>query len=97
MNYVLAYVDPFFNEDPEGILFYINPYQRGTILNRRDINNFLERQNLEKKQDYFKSCNNSVTIERMLRNLLYSYEKLGYTDKLNEVNQIIKIVREQAD
>jgi len=97
LNYVLAYVAPYYIDDPDGILFYINPYQRGSILNRTDINNFLERQNLEKKPEYFKSCTNAVTIERMLRNLVYSYEKLGYTDKLNEVNQLIKIIKEKAD
>ncbi|MCK4920893.1 MAG: transglutaminase family protein [Bacteroidales bacterium] len=93
LNYVLAYVDPYYKDDPNGILFYINPYHRGTILNRKDINHFLERQKLEKRPEYFVACTNGVTIERMLRNLLFSYEKLGYTDKLIEVNQLIKIVQ----
>ena len=80
-------------DDPNGILFYINPYHRGTILNRKDIDHFLERQKLERRPEYFIPCTNAVTIERMLRNLLFSYEKLGYTDKLIEVNQLIKIVQ----
>ncbi|MCF8391852.1 MAG: transglutaminase-like domain-containing protein [Bacteroidales bacterium] len=94
LNYVLAYVDPYYVDDPDGILFYINPYQRGTILNRKDINLFLERQQLEKKPEYFKPCTNEITIERMLRNLLFSYEKIGYKNKLSEINELINIIKE---
>ncbi|MBE0654406.1 MAG: hypothetical protein IH594_11445, partial [Bacteroidales bacterium] len=94
MNYVLAYLDPEYEDDPNGILFYINPYNRGTVLSKRDIDSFLQQQKLEPRDEYYTPCTNATTIERVLRNLLFSYEKLGYTDKTREINILIKILQE---
>lgn len=92
LNYVLAYTDPYYTDDPDGILFYINPYKNGSVLSRRDIKYFLEKQKLELKAEYFRPCSNIVTMERILRNLAFSYKKLGYIDKLNEVTELIMAV-----
>ena len=97
LNYVLAYVDPEFEDDPNGILFYINPYNRGTVLSKKDIDSFLHQQKLEKKTEYYTPCSNITTIERVLRNLLFSYEKLGYTDKIKEINMLLKVVQTEQD
>ena len=94
MNYVLAYLDPEYEDDPNGILFYINPYNRGTVLSKRDIDSFLQQQKLEPRDEYYTPCTNATTIERVLRNLLFSYEKLGYTDKTREINILLKILQE---
>lgn len=95
LNYILAYVDPYYKDDPNGILFYINPFKRGAVLSRKDIEHFLSQQKLDPKHEYFSACTNHVTIERMLRNLVFSYEKLAYTDKVLEVNQLLKIVQQK--
>lgn len=97
LNYILAWKDPFFEDDPNGILFYINPYKRGSVLSKKDIDHFLEQQKLEPRQEYYIPCSNNTTIERMLRNLIFSYEKLGYKDKVEEINQLLKIVKEAKD
>lgn len=94
MNYILAYHDPYFPDDPHGILFYINPYNRGLVLNRTDIDNFLVQQKLKPKLEYFVPCTNITTIERVLRNLILSYEKTGYNDKIQEVTELLKGVME---
>ena len=95
LNYILGYTDPYYKDDPNGILFYINPYKRGSVLSRRDIEHFLKQQKLDSKPEYFRACTNHVTIDRMLRNLVFSYEKLGYTDKVGEVNQLLRIVQQK--
>ena len=97
MNYVLAYHDPYYPDDPNGILFYINPYNRGLVLNRSDIDNFLNQQKLKPKLEYYIPCSNITTIERMLRNLIMSYEKIGYNDKNQEVTGLLKAVMEAKD
>jgi regulator of sirC expression with transglutaminase-like and TPR domain len=93
LNYILAYKDPYYSEGMNGILFYINPYNRGMILSRKDIDHFLKQQKLDPKQDYFVPCNNITTIERMLRNLVFAYEKMGYADKNDQINEILSIIR----
>ena len=94
MNYILAYHDPYFPDDPNGILFYINPYNRGLVLNRGDIDNFLNQQKLKPKLEYLVPCSNITTIERVLRNLILSYEKIGYNDKMQEVTELLKGIME---
>ncbi len=97
LNYILAWMDPHFEDDPNGVLFYINPYNRGTILSKRDIDNFLHQQKLEPRQEYYIPCSNITTIERVIRNLLFSYEKLGYTDKVRDINTMLRIVQKNRD
>jgi hypothetical protein len=92
MNYILAYQDPSYPDDPNGILFYINPYNRGTVLSKQEIEFFLTEQKLDFLDEYFKPCSNILTIQRMLRNLYFSFEKLGYEDKISQVNQLLEIL-----
>lgn len=92
LNYVLAYQDESFQDDPDGILFYINPFQRGTVISRKEIEFFLISQKLELRSEYFRPCSNIITIERILRNLYFAYEKMGYEEKSREINSLIEIV-----
>jgi hypothetical protein len=90
-------MDPHFEDDPNGVLFYINPYNRGTVLSKKDIDNFLYQQKLEPRKEYYVPCSNAITIERVIRNLLFSYEKLGYTDKVKEINILLNILQQAKD
>jgi regulator of sirC expression with transglutaminase-like and TPR domain len=92
LNYILVYHDPTFHDVPDGILFYINPYNRGTVLNKREIEFFLTEQKLEMQPEYFKPCSNIITIERIVRNLYFSFEKLGYEEKTAQINQLLEII-----
>ncbi len=91
LNYILAYVLPSYIDDPDGILFYINPYNNGNVLNRKEIDFFLSEQKLEQKPDYYRPCTNRVTIERMFRNLLFSFEKMGQEAKSAEITEILEL------
>lgn len=93
LNYILAYMDPYFEDEETGVLFYINPYNRGNVLSKKDIDNFLFQQKLEARKEYYTPCSNVTTIERVIRNLLFSYEKLGYVDKTKEINILLKIIQ----
>ncbi len=93
LNYILAYEDPTYDEDRYHILFYINPFNRGMVLSRKDIDRFLTQQKLKPRKEYFTPCSNITTIERVLRNLIFAYEKMGYSDKTEQVNQLLNIVK----
>lgn len=93
LNYILAYMDPYFGNEGLGVLFYINPYNRGNVLSKKDIDNFLFQQKLEPREEYYTPCSNVSTIERVVRNLLFSYEKLGYVDKTKEISTLLKIMQ----
>ncbi len=92
LNYVLAYKSEYYKDDPLGILFYINPYNRGAVLSRKEIDFFLFEQKLEPHPEYYAPCTNITTLERLLRNLVFSYEKMGYPEKTEQINELLKII-----
>jgi regulator of sirC expression with transglutaminase-like and TPR domain len=93
-NFILAFVDEFNLENPyeEDVLFYINPYNKGTVLGKREIDYFLKQQKMEPKDTYYKPCTNIEVIKKLILNLVYSYEKLGYPDKVESMKELYEII-----
>jgi len=95
-NFILAYKDRFkttLSDNPkDSILFYINPFNKGSILGHREIEHFLNQQNIELKDEFFLPCSNRVTIAQLISSLTYSYEKLGNHDKLHDLSLIMQII-----
>jgi regulator of sirC expression with transglutaminase-like and TPR domain len=98
-NFILAYKDEFYellnpgSSLSENILFYINPFNHGAVLGRKEIDFFLKQQNITPDDSYYQPCNNLEIIQRLLLNLIYSYEKLGYNDKIKDLQDLLKISR----
>jgi regulator of sirC expression with transglutaminase-like and TPR domain len=93
LNFLLAYELHSYLDDPDGILFYINPYNRGNVLSRKEIDFFLYEQKMEPKPEYYRPCSNRVTIERMFRNLQFSFEKMGQALKSKEIAELLEILQ----
>ncbi|MBN2480977.1 MAG: transglutaminase family protein, partial [Bacteroidales bacterium] len=78
-NFILAYKDEYRQYDAadesEDILFYINPFNKGAVLGRREIDYFITQQQLEPLNSYYTPCSNRDIIIRLLNNLIASYEK----------------------
>lgn len=91
LNYVLAYELNSYPDDPDNILFYINPFNNGNVLGRKELDFFLSEQKMEQKPEYYRPCSNQVTIERMFRNLQFSFEKMGQEEKANEIADLLKV------
>lgn len=90
-HFILAYMDEngsvqFLNEKNEfGVLFYINPFSRGTIFNEKEINEFLDSLNLPHSRNYYEPCSNSDILRRMLTNLISSFQQAGSAQKVDEL------------
>lgn len=78
-------------EEFHGVLFYINPFSRGTIFNKQEITSFLKQIELEPKKEFYSTCSNTEMVKRTITNLIYSYEKLGYPDKVEELKELINL------
>ncbi len=93
-QFVLAYKDDssisrLFSVNPnDKILFYINPFNKGAIFTRKEIDSFLLQINLERKEEYYSTCSNKVMIVRMLNNLISSYAQMGYEQKVRDLQKI---------
>ena len=83
--FVVSYKD----EDNQ---FYINPFNKGLIFSRADIENYIEQLRLEPKDIFFEPCENIDIIKRSLRNLMVSYEKLGDMEKVDEIKELADVL-----
>ncbi len=93
-NFILAYIDEhntYEMDDPE-ILFYINPFNEGKVLGEREIDYFLKQQKIDPKKKYYLPCSNIEIIKKLILNLIYSYEKLGYPEKVNDLRILYDIL-----
>lgn len=94
-NFILAYLDEFNIQDTNvmDVMFYINPYNNGKVLGKREIDYFLKQQKIEPKDSYYNPCSNIEIIKNLILNLIYSYEKLGYPDKVSDMKQLYEIMK----
>jgi regulator of sirC expression with transglutaminase-like and TPR domain len=88
-NFVLCYYDQEYLEDPNNILFYINPSDRGTVLGLKELKHFLKHLKIEEKAFYFSPCSGVDLIERLIINLQYAYEKSGQHEKARALKELL--------
>ena len=74
------------------ILFYINPFSQGLVLSHQSIYEFLKQINVEPRDEYFNVCSNVEIIQRILRNLIYTYEKEKNDEMLYVLQNIMQIL-----
>ncbi|MCD6017871.1 MAG: hypothetical protein K0S53_992 [Bacteroidetes bacterium] len=96
-HFVLAYVNDFTNLfDPshktlsDNILFYVNPFSKGLIFNQGDVDSFIKQLNVEPETKYYLPCSNLDIIKRIINNLIYSFDKMGYAEKVQELKELEK-------
>ena len=96
-HFVLAYVNDFANLfDPshktlsDNILFYVNPFSKGLIFNQADVDSFIKQLNIEPEIKHYLPCSNLDIVKRILNNLIYSFDKMGYAEKVQEIKDLEK-------
>ncbi len=95
-HFVLAYVDEFttMNEvvEKDDILFYLNPFNRGKVFTSNEIDLFIRQMKLEPDDSYYLPCSSKTIIRRLLEDLIVTYVKLGYKDKVAELEKLLEAV-----
>jgi regulator of sirC expression with transglutaminase-like and TPR domain len=95
-NLILGYRDDQglidrYDDQRDNTLFYINPFNKGTISGRKEIEYYLLRQRLEFQESHFLPCTNLVIINRYINNLINAYEHLGYYDKIFLFKEVLQL------
>ncbi len=80
-------------DDDSDIMFYINPFTDGLILNGESLRSFLKQLKIEPKPEFFSVCSNVEIVKRILRNLLFSYEK----DKQHNKSAMVRKLLDSLD
>ncbi len=96
-NFILVYLDELkseetYDEELEAhILFYINPFNNGAILGKKEIDHFIKQQNLTPQKSFYVPCTNSEIIHRLLVNLSFAYEQAGNEEKVKQLKALLEI------
>lgn len=88
-HFVLAYMK---EDTPDDVLFYINVFNRGQIMQESDITSFLHQLNLPPSDAFMKPCDNLAIIKRVLRNLIAAYNHIDNTEKRDEVQYLLDLI-----
>ncbi len=101
-HFILCYLDHQpedealgLTKDDADVLFYINPFNAGAILQQEEIDEFLEKQNLPRDDRFYRPCSNMEMIARMLNNLIHSYIAANNDDKVRELRTMQSLLLEQ--
>ncbi len=98
-NFIIAYIDkPFFNkalenDSEQNVLFYINPFNKGAVFGKKEIDFFIKQKKIEPLKQYYYPCTSKVIINRLITDLIVSYNKLGYPNKINDLKLLQNIIK----
>ena len=98
-HFIVGYVkEQSFNEfkmqneyNKNDVLFYVNAFSKGVILQHVDLEDFLVEIKLENNDKYFTPCNNKAITKRILTNLIYSYKESEIKNIKKDLQGIIKL------
>lgn len=97
-HFILAYATektdlpvPISSKD-EKVMFYINPFSKGTVFGKHEVDSFLRQLKVKPIPAFYEPCSNIDMIRRLVNNLSFAYEKLGYPDKVKDIRKLLKAV-----
>lgn len=84
-------------KESDGILFYINAFNRGALLSVSNLEQFLKQLNLPADDRYFVPCSNIEIIKRMLRNLVFAYKQQSDRNRMSQVAELLEVLGEKME
>ncbi len=84
-------------KDERHAQFYINPFNKGLIFTRQDIETYVNELHLAPQDSFFEPCSNLEIIRRVFRNLIMSFDKMGEHAKAEEVKNLLLMIADGAD
>ncbi len=90
-HFILAYLTDsgLKNAGEDDVLFYINPFNKGAVFTRREIELFIREMKLNPERSFFAPCSNPDIIRRLIHSLINSYNQYGYPDKIEELENLL--------
>lgn len=82
------------NSIQDATLFYINPFSKGTLLQKEDINEFLNQLQISENPNYFIPCSNAIVIEKLISSIAQSYAHQGNSVLYKKYKTLLKKINE---
>ena len=93
-HFILAYTTertiPYPNES--NVLFYINPFNRGAVFTRREIDLFIHQLKVKPEESFFSPCTNIDIIKRLIISLKTVLTNSGKPEKTEELENLLNII-----
>jgi len=95
-HFILAYTNQLLEDNisfvsEKEVLFYINPFNKGAVFSKKEIDSFVKQLKLKPDKSYYYPTENEGIIKRMIYNLIYSYKKSNDTSKVEELEILLNI------
>ena len=84
------------NETPGGVLFYINPFSQGTIINKAEVSEFLSHLELPVDEKNCGPCGSVDIVRRLIGNVAYGYERNGHIRQAEKMRELLMFVETGA-
>lgn len=91
-HFILSYLAE--NQTEDHLLFYINAFNKGQVMQKADVISFLKQLNLPLSKEFMMPCDNVMILKRVLRNLITAYEHNESVSKKQEVEILFKLLAE---
>lgn len=95
--FILAYMDPVDDHenkklDKENILFYINPFFKGSVFTKNEIEAYLDQMKLKPEDKYFLPTSAPNIIYRSMEMLQIIYKKIRKSEKVEELSVMMDLL-----
>lgn len=96
-HFILAYADEITEGDltvtnDDEVLFYINPFNYGAVFTKNEIDLYIKQLKIKSSDKYYKPCDNVRILIRLFTELIFSYEKSGYSEKAQELKEVLQLL-----
>lgn len=110
-HFILAYMDNYsdtpmeYHEEPphlipelfSDVMFYINPFNKGLVFNKYNVDEFLRQLRLQPLDSYFLPCSNVEIIKRVIRNLVTAYTQTNQREKVAQLAELMALLGGKID
>jgi regulator of sirC expression with transglutaminase-like and TPR domain len=88
-HFIMGYADKLVDRpeylNEKDIRFYINPFNKGAVFTRNEIDMFISQLKLIPTAVFFKPCSLNIMLKRLIGELITSYEMLGNENKIKDL------------
>lgn len=81
----------------DNVQFYVNAFNRGLIFSRKELDEYIANLKLSPNDVFYEPCSHIDIVVRMLRNLINSHEKLGHTERVDEIKTLLNIAEKGVE
>lgn len=94
-HFVLAFLEeqhpkPASETNADQVLFYLNPFNRGAVFTKNEIDLYIRQMRLEPVETYFKPCSNHSIIRRMISGLIETYRLSSNQEKIRDLENLVQ-------